>query len=81
MIILLTLQLNILSQSFARDSTFLASSFLMPQRGAALLSRINYNNGDEGHKSFTTSKGSAVLVAGNQLCKMTAQWYLRVILL
>lgn len=68
MIMLLILKLDILSQSLARDS-----AFLMPQRSAALLHRINYNNRGEVHKSFTiSSNASAILMEGNQLYKMSA---------
>lgn len=82
MIMLLTLQLDIFSQSLISDLTVLSSSFLMPQRGVALLNRNNYNNGGEVHKSFTTSSNaSAILMEENQLYKMTAKWYLGLILL
>lgn len=82
MIMLLTLQLNILSQCLAGDSTFLATGLLVPHRGAAWLNRTNCNNGDEVHKSFTTSSNaSAMLMEGNQLYTMTAQWYLSFFLL
>ena len=54
MIILSVLQLGVLSQSLeVRVTYFFASSLLMPYRGAALLNRINYNNGGEERKSFT----------------------------
>lgn len=75
MIMLLTLQFDILSQSLARDSTLLASSFLMPQRGKILLNRINYNDGGEVHKFFTTSNANAMLMEGNQPCKMVFETY------
>lgn len=75
---LLILQLDILSQSLARESTFLASSLLKPHGGAALWNRFNYNNGDEEYKPFTTSFNvGALLMEGNELYKMTAKWYLR----
>lgn len=66
---LLTLQLDILPQSLARDSTFLASSFLLPQRGTALLNRVNYNNAGEVHKSFTIYNASVKLIEGNSSIK------------
>lgn len=51
----------------------------MPQRGKVLLNRINYNNGGEVHKYFTTSNASVMLMEGNQPCKMVFETYSPVI--
>lgn len=68
MTVLLTFQLDIVSQTMGTNSTFLASGRPVPHRGTALLSRINYNNGDEVHKSSTSSSNaSPMLMKGNQL--------------
>ena len=48
MIMLLTLQVDMLSQNLA----FLATGLLMPHRDAALLNRLNYHNGGEVRKSL-----------------------------
>lgn len=67
MTVLLTFQLDIVSQTMGTNSTFLASRRPVPRRGTVLLSRINYNNGGEVHKSTSSSNASRMLMKGNQL--------------